>query len=170
MGLFANHSEIRSPKVQTLLRWWLDYRGDGIPDRSQLDPADMKRLLPHLLLLDVEHEPFRVRFRLVGTRVQEATGFNITGRYLDELLPASADQQWMQYYHQAYSTRLPVVGSIAAPTTTGAVFTYEFGLFPLSNGGVSVERFVSIEDYFDLSVSFAELVEWQEVTPEMRSR
>ena len=88
MGLFASHSEISSRKVQTLLQWWLVQRGDSIPDRSQLDPFDMKSLLPNLFLLDVEHDPFRVRYRLVGTRVREATGFDITGRYLDELLPA----------------------------------------------------------------------------------
>ena len=124
MGLFASHGEISSRKVQTLLQWWLAQRGDSIPDRSQLDPFDMKSLLPNLFLLDVEQDPFRVRYRLVGTRAREATGFDITGRYLDELLPASTDQHWMQYYHQAYATRLPAVGSIAAPTTTGSVYTY----------------------------------------------
>ena len=129
MGLFASHSEISSRKVQTLLRWWQERCGGGIPDRSQLDPSDIKPLLPNLLLLDVEHEPFRVRYRLVGTRIREATGFDITGRYLDELLPASPDQHWMDYYRRAYATRLPVVGSIAAPTTSGYLFTYEFRTF-----------------------------------------
>lgn len=167
MGLFASYSEIRSEKVRALLQWWLDKCDDGIPDRSILDPTDMKALLPNLFLLDVQHEPFRVRYRLIGTRAREATGFDITGRYLDELLPAGEDQHWVDYYREAYRTRRPAVGSIAAPTTIGTLFTYEFGLFPLRNGGTSVDRFVSIEDYFDFIGSFGggstgDFVEWKD--------
>lgn len=45
----------------------------------------MPRLLPHLTLFEVESEPLRFRVRLVGTSVVEATGMEMTGRYLDEL-------------------------------------------------------------------------------------
>ena len=33
-------------------------------DRAQIDPADFARILPHLLLLDVEGEPPLFRYRL----------------------------------------------------------------------------------------------------------
>jgi hypothetical protein len=39
-----------------------------------------------------EHDPFRVRYPLVGTRAAEITGFDISGRYLDELRSAESDQ------------------------------------------------------------------------------
>jgi hypothetical protein len=149
--------------VRSLHRWWLDKSTGDIPDRADLDPADLKRLLPFLFIADVEHDPFRIRYRLVGTRAVEATGFDITGRYLDDLLPASIDEPWMDYYHRAYSTRLPVWGAIEAPTRSGGRFTYEFGLFPLRKGGSAVDQFVAIEDYFDLTSTIVELAEWREL-------
>ena len=147
--------------VRSLHRWWLDKSGCDIPDRTDLDPADLRRLLPNLFIADVEHEPFRIRYRLVGTRAIEATGFDITGRYLDDLLPAGIDEPWMDYYHRAYRSRLPLFGAIAAPTRSGGRFTYEFGLFPLRKGAGTVDQFVSIEDYFNLSSTLVELAEWR---------
>lgn len=148
--------------VRTLHRWWLDRSAGDIPDRADLDPADLKPLLPNLFLIDVEHDPFRIRYRLVGTRVVEVTGYDITGHYLDNLLPADASEPWVEHYRSAYRTRLPLFGAVDAPTRSGGYFTYEFGLFPLRKGGKAVDQFVSIEDYFDLGTSLTQLVEWRE--------
>jgi hypothetical protein len=35
----------------------------------------------------VQHEPFRLRYRLVGTRVVEAIGREVTGQWIDEAHP-----------------------------------------------------------------------------------
>lgn len=162
MGLYAGEDELRSNKVRSLHGWWLARSAGDIPDRADLDPSDMKGLLPNLFIADVEHDPFRIRYRLVGTKAIQATGFDLTGRYLDDLLPADGSEPWMEYYHRAYRTRTPVFGSSRAPTTSGGYFVYEFGLFPLRNGGSSVAQFVAIEDYFDLTSTLLELVEWRE--------
>jgi hypothetical protein len=154
--------------VRTLHRWWLDRSAGDIPDRADLDPADLKPLLPNLFLVEVEHEPFRIRYRLVGTRAIEVTGYDITGHYLDNLLPADAGEPWVEYYHTAYRTRSPVFGVVDAPTRSGGRFAYEFGLFPLRKGGTAVEQFVSIEDYFDLTTTLTQLVEWREADARYR--
>src|SRR4029450_8455175 len=93
----------------------------------------MKPLLPFLFIADAEHDPFRVRYRLVGTRAVEVTGFDITGHYLDELLSAEPDQPWMNHYRQAYVSRKPVLGTTIVPTNAGGMLTYEFH-FPLAQG------------------------------------
>ena len=147
--------------VRSLHRWWLDKSADDVPDRADLDPAHCKSLLPNLFIADVEHAPFRIRYRLVGTRAVEATGMDLTGRYLDELMPADIEEPWMEHYHRAYQTRRPVFGVCQAPTTSGSRFTYEFGLFPLRRGGTAIEQFVAVEDYFDLTATLVELVEWR---------
>ena len=91
MAVYSNPDDVRSDMVRSMLQWWLAKSGGDIPDRDDLDPADLKPLLPNILISDVEHDPFRIRYRLVGTRAREATGFNIVGRYLDELLPTDPD-------------------------------------------------------------------------------
>lgn len=168
MVAYTTDSDLRSDMIRTLHRWWLERRAGDIPDRADLDPADLKPLLPNLFIVDVEHDPFRVRYRLVGTRAAEATGYDITGHYLDNLLAADAGEPWMAHYHTAYRTRLPLFGAVGAATRSGGRFEYEFGLFPLRKGGSAVDQFVSIEDYFDLATSLTELVEWREADARQR--
>lgn len=162
MSLYANEAAVKSAMIRTLHRWWLDKSAGDIPDRADLAPEDLKPLLPNLFIADVEHEPFRIRYRLVGTRAVEATGMDITGRYLDELLPANPEEPWMDFYRTAYEQRAPVFGFSEAPTTSGGRFIYEFGLFPLRHGGHRVEQFLAIEDYFTLTSTLTELKEWQD--------
>ncbi|MGF1594831.1 MAG: PAS domain-containing protein [Kiloniellaceae bacterium] len=162
MGLYADDSELESEMIRTLLRWWRAKCAGDIPDRADFDPADLKRLLPNIFMADVEQDPFRIRYRLVGTRATEATGMNITGRYLDELMPANPHEPWMVYYRRAWEQRVPVFGCSEAPTISGGRFTYEFGLFPLRRGGREVAQFVAIEDYFDLTSTLTELKEWRD--------
>ena len=165
MSVYTSPDEARSEIVRFMLQWWLSKCGSDIPDRSDLDPAELKPLLPNILVSDVEHDPFRIRYRLVGARAREATGFNIVGRYLDELLPTDPDEPWMDDYSLAYRTRRPVLGLSSIKTTTGGIFTYEYGLFPLRKGGTTIEQFVAIEDYENLSATLMDLVEWRERTP-----
>ena len=141
--------------VRSVHRWWLAKSAGDIPDRADLDPADLKRLLPNLFIADVEHAPFRIRYRLMGTRAIEATGMDLTGRYLDELLPADIEEPWMDHYRRAYQTRCPMLGSSEAPTTSGSRFTYEFGVFPLRNGKASKVSIVELSQTTTRSASAA---------------
>jgi hypothetical protein len=43
------------------------------PIASIFDLADGKPLPPSLFITEAEHDPFRIRYRLVGTRAVEAT-------------------------------------------------------------------------------------------------
>lgn len=38
------------------------------------------------MLVEFERDPFRVRYRVTGSGIDEATGYNLTGRYLDKFL------------------------------------------------------------------------------------
>jgi len=148
----------RSPMVRRLNAWWLAHRrADCIPDRGDFDPEAVKPLLPNLFIAEAEHAPFRVRYRLVGTKAVGVIGFDITGRYLDDLLGVDPGVPWMDYYRIVYDSREPLLGSVVAPTRSGGTFTYEFGLFPLTQGGSRIEQFISVEDYFDFDATAAQL-------------
>jgi hypothetical protein len=144
--------------ARALHAWWLAQRGpSGIPDRAAFDPAAFTPLMPNLMVVDVEPEPFRIRYRLVGTRVAEFTGNDFTGRYLDELIAVGSMSEWQQQYANAYRNRAPTFGSVTEPTTAGGSFTFEFGLFPVSRGGDAVAQFVCVEDYFGANFISAQL-------------
>jgi hypothetical protein len=149
----------RSQKVRALHAWWLAHRGaSGLPDRRDLDPAALRALLPNLFIADIEPAPFRVRYRLVGTKAVQVTGFDITGRYLDELLTVEPDVPWIDYYRIVYESREPLLGSVVVPASSGGTFNYEFGLFPLTQGGTTIAQVCAIEDYFDFDLTAAQLV------------
>jgi hypothetical protein len=144
----------KSTLVRELYDWWRAHTGSaGLPDRSSFDPIEHRRLMPNLMISDVELEPFRIRYRLVGTRVVANLGVDFTGRYLDELLLPGYEVPWMDYYRQSYAERRPVMGSVTDPARSGNTFTYEFGVFPIARAGDAVAQFIALEDYFDFTLS-----------------
>jgi len=60
-----------------------------LPGRQHIDPVELPpRLLPHLLLLDVERAPAALRFRVASTSFIDLVGREVTGLCFDELGPA----------------------------------------------------------------------------------
>lgn len=77
-----------SPLLTDLLRLWHDARGGrAMPARKDMDPIKLgPALLPHIMLIDVEHEPQpRFRWRLIGTHITTVLDRDMTGRYWDEI-------------------------------------------------------------------------------------
>ncbi len=65
---------------------WLVKCSPGLlPSRADIDPIEMPKLLPHIILVDVERDPWRFRARVFGTAIVDAIGFDPTGRYLEEV-------------------------------------------------------------------------------------
>jgi hypothetical protein len=144
----------KSTLVRRLYEWWsANSAPAGIPDRSAFDLIEHRLLMPSVMISDVEPEPFRIRYRLVGTRVVANLGIDFTGRYLDELIGTDFKVPWLDYYRQATAERRPLMGALTEPTNSGGTFTYEFGLFPLAKGGTEVKQFIALEDYFDFRLT-----------------
>lgn len=68
------------PNVRFLYEYWYsispDYR---LPGRQHFDPAEVLRLLPSILLIDVHREPMSFKYRLVGSKIEEFAGEHLTG-------------------------------------------------------------------------------------------
>jgi hypothetical protein len=148
MPCWRELERVASPLLRQLHDYWQSKRaGRDIPDRRDIDPLEMKELLPNILISEPAFYPFRIRYRLVGTRVVRVSGIDFTGRYLDELLRPEIQEDWHGHYQISLYERIPVYGSITSPTTDGGTFTYEFGIFPLTKGGTEVAQFLALEDF-----------------------
>lgn len=145
-GYSFDPSIVQSPRIHRLHAYWREKAAGQVPARSQFDPVDVRDLLPNLMLLDVLGEPRRFRYRLVGTRVALYTGFDFTGRYLDEMVFQGRDFI-EECYRLVLSERRPVFGHYAWLVRSRHFGRCEFAHFPLSDDGKSVDRCVSIEDY-----------------------
>ena len=158
MAIWRDIDACRGKLVRALHDYWVAKRaGRAMPTRAHIDPAEIQALLPNLVVVELESEPFRVRYRLLGTKVVAESGKDFTGHYLDEMIAADLDAPWESCYRLVAEERRPVFGDTAVPTVDGGVFSYEFGIFPLSPDGTTVSQCVAIEDYGELNERLFEL-------------
>ena len=134
--------------------WHGKAQGKRLPSRADIDPAEIRPLLPDIVLLNVEWEPFRCSIRLRGTRAElfrprpmqkyldEATGFE-PGRREDYMAEMSfvATRQRPAFARDYLTTRAGVVRDIWA------------GVWPLSADGIRVNMLVVIEDFAGFEIA-----------------
>jgi len=154
---------IRSAMVAKLHAYWLERRGDRpMPRRADIDPAAMKSLLPNLFLTEFSTNPFRVRYRLIGTEIAEHARFDFTGRYLDELDFSAFDTvDWQGLYRIVWEQGVPVFGEslerfrdkLRPPSP------YHYCILPLSSDGVVATGAIALEEYQQLTLRDREQLE-----------
>lgn len=136
-------------KIRALGSYWESLAGGGVPERSQLDIAAIAPLLPYLMLMELEAEPFVLRYRLTGTRIDEWVGLNVTGRTLNEFVPGDrtgTSAYLMACYEECRQTRAPVIGAYDWPSVGGTPLRIWFGIFPLNIAG-ELRQFLVVEDF-----------------------
>lgn len=138
----TTHIAIKSPTNEALLAYWRKQAGEiTMPSRGDIDPfTDLRDIIGHLFLVDVEPKPLRFRFRLVGTEVVEHVGKDMTGKYLDELV--EFDKQYesvMPDYEGVVESHREVTRPVRFMTKDGERYlNYERLLLPLSEDGKTV--------------------------------
>jgi hypothetical protein len=79
-------AEIEDHRLRRLYEYWLAKKGKRrFPARGDIDPLDFGYVLGHIMLLDVVRDPLRFRVRVHGTAMTERAGYELTGRFLDDL-------------------------------------------------------------------------------------
>ncbi len=92
----------------SLWRYWTAKRGTrAMPLRKDISPLDIPKLLPNLVLID-RTDAGLFRFRLVGTAVAEAYGFDATGKTVDEAMTEPRRSKAKQHYGAAFTSGRPV--------------------------------------------------------------
>lgn len=145
-------AEIGSDLIHEFHQHWLRLCRDGrLPARTDIDPTNFKRILPNVILADIEPAPFRVRYRLCGTRVAEFCG-NLTGRYLDEMDGADlwTTSAYTRQYQIAVMERRPVFSRDWMEGSGGGRNFFQTGIWPLTRDGAKPDMCMAVEDYFEL--------------------
>lgn len=150
---FTDIRQARMASTQALFRYWQESQRDGLPlRRTEVDPGAIRKILPFILLGDVETDPFRVLFRLVGTAVAEFSRRNFSGKYLDELGYETRDStEWADCYRHIQVHHTGVIGVNRLSLADGTHTSYEFAVLPLLRGTDPAGSFIAIEAYEDLS-------------------
>ncbi len=149
--LFIEPHDITSSALKEFASYWRSKMvGERLPLPSAIDPTEIPGLLPFLVIAQIEAAPFRVRYRLVGTRLVEAHGADYTNRYLDEC-GFLIEAELTQCYRRVGTDRAPVFLYYEwerrdLPRGQSRMGASETGFFPLSSDGVTVDRVISFAD------------------------
>ncbi|HWA50837.1 MAG TPA: PAS domain-containing protein [Dongiaceae bacterium] len=122
--------------LQRLYEYWDMKRGTrAMPARSDLDPVDMKALLPHLILIDVVPDERRYVYRLVGTREVEMRGSDPTGKAVKDAYYAESAGETMAYLDRVVKTQQPVLYRGTYQPTSTRTQEEDVLFLPLSKSG-----------------------------------
>ncbi|MFQ5534806.1 MAG: PAS domain-containing protein [Sphingomonadales bacterium] len=131
------------PLLRGIYQYWLDIHPNEttLPGRRQFDPMAVHRILPHVWMLAVAHEPLRMEYRLLGTKIDEVAGRNLSGWVLEEAHPhVNTDLEYAQRY------RIPATKAVGVWVAGKPLFqiepihkTTEAVILPLASDGVTVD-------------------------------
>lgn len=130
---------IDRPELRNLLDIWDALRrGRRMPARADLDLFDLKQHLGDLFLVDVERDPLRFHYRLVGTRITHAVQRDATGKYFTDIYAGWLLDTWTEAHAWVVKERAPlrVLSRTGDPYTR--IYAYEGLLLPLSADGETV--------------------------------
>jgi hypothetical protein len=128
----------KHPQLQALHRYWLE-RCDGsqLPARRAIEPIDLKRHLPNLLLVDVGDAPRRFRYRLFGTALVALYKREMTGRYVDEIQSDTLRAAAVKAYSDVIARRAPVFSTLVFVIDDYRI-KYDRVLLPLAADGRTI--------------------------------
>jgi hypothetical protein len=144
--------ELRHPNLLLLYRHWQSVRGDRpMPSRADLDPLSLPQLLGNLILVDVLRDPtrsLRFRYRLIGTRLTERVGRDMTGRHFDEV-PEPAYRERLLAWHTGVVNELRPRAGATSKRLLERWAPYELLTLPLSTDGKTVDMTLTGLYYLD---------------------
>jgi len=142
--------------LSALWRYWERKRGSQpMPRRRDIDPVDIPSLLPHLMLVERTAEG-RFRYRLAGTAVVQAYGRELTGHFIDEVIPEPRRAIAQRHYTTVFTAARPIFvrNRYTAPNATD--FVVSRVMLPLATEAGNGVHLVVIGQTFEYSSAFAQ--------------
>lgn len=158
--------DLGDPAVLEVLNYWYSRRGDRrMPRPQDIDPVDFARHMPKLMMIQVDHDPFTLTYRLIGEEVAHVHGKNHRGCAIldvNETRP-NLGSLLHELFKAVALLRRPVgVGGNMEFLGRGYM-NFEAAYMPLSFDGERTDRIftvtayhpISVEERFDVGVSDA---------------
>lgn len=124
------------PVIRRAFEYWASKRRNGRPPRrSDIDPIEIPRLLPHLALVDLHAHPIGLALSLVGEHLVRGAGRELKGLRIDYLARESAAMQaWCTAMTTALATGAPHFVEEPVSTPSGAGMRCRAVALPLAAG------------------------------------
>jgi hypothetical protein len=127
-----------------LVGYWSRLRsGREAPDQTKIDPRAIKRMLPHVFILEAS-DAAHPTYRLAGTQLCDRFGFELKGTSFLAHWEAQSREALVPLLRKALGARQPVCMSAIGTTADCAMVEVETVLAPLTFGGGLPCRFIGI--------------------------
>lgn len=131
--------------------WQSKRRGDALPARADLDPVEMKEWLPGLVLVNVTPDPgrcppYRLTYRLIGTRARDLRGHEATGKSVEDAYFGNSRDEIMENYRLVIEERQVVYDGDRTLSKSGSRLEAETLLLPLASDGRTVDMVICYQE------------------------
>lgn len=127
------------PSIREVLHYWKSKAGSkAMPRRQDIDPLDLVRFLPNIMLIDVVDDPRHLIYRLVGTAEVEARGYDPTGKSVAEAFFAETAEASTDVYDYVIERRHPFCFREPYRAPDGLMEHDDIIFLPLSDDGLNV--------------------------------
>ena len=142
-------------------------RGRLMPARRDIDPLDIRTLLPGVVLLDVNHQPsgcrntdmmtgLDFRFRLVGTEVAARSAHDYTGRRLADIPHMAPGTPFWQHRETVVRGRRPLYSTPSYVGPAKQIRSCHNLLMPLSENGDLVNMIFCLASFEQTGADFSD--------------
>jgi hypothetical protein len=124
------------PVLAELFDYWSGIRGDRrMPRRSDIDPAQFPKLLPHVMLVDIDADVEDLRFRLAGAAICKRFGKELGGRYWSDLDCGAGGEAILSSFRETADRGEPGYRTFDFTTPDFRLLRFAQVLLPLSDDG-----------------------------------
>ena len=131
--------ELKSSINQQSLAYWRGkLAGRRMPDRADIDPAEMTAFLPYVFLIGVQAEPLDFQYRLIGTVMDQHMTGRYTGRWMSQIPHQREPSVIWKACRQVVATGLPMTSEVPYVGRHKEFKRTEDVIMPLTAGGEAV--------------------------------
>jgi hypothetical protein len=141
-------SQLFSSKVKDLYFYWDKKRGSRpYPSLADIELEDIPDVEPYLMFAQLYYSPFKIRYNYIGHQSTHFYKRDLTGQWLHEIFEGDMLRHFEVPHRLALTHPEPMLGIENWP---GSSHTFEWGIFPLSDNGITITHNLVIEDYSHL--------------------
>ncbi|MGH6907372.1 MAG: PAS domain-containing protein [Aestuariivirga sp.] len=145
----AFRAQLVVPEQRQLYDYWIEKAcGRPMPDRGDVHPAHIPRLLPNISLIDVDPRSGDCRIRLAGTRLRDVYDREITGLGIGDLDFGDKRDYWMQAYRRTIEESKPTQGVVRGPRVNKEHLVQYWLKLPLRRSGSTGVGMILCLDHF----------------------
>lgn len=143
---------LETPVLRAGYEYWNRIRGTrAMPSRADIDPAEIKSLLPYIILMDVLRRPDGTitdfRYRLIGTDVDANSSGRFTGRCFSEIPHQRYPSTLWRNLEQVATERRPYSHRVPYAGPHKEFLSVVDLVAPLSSDGETVDKILAMVDY-----------------------